>query len=61
MALQTAKLTYDQYIVAPEIKARYDILDGEMVMAPAPTFKHQIVSQRIFVPSTLSSWSVAWA
>ena len=50
MALQTARLTYDQYIAAPEIKARHDILDGEMVTAPAPTFKHQIVSQRIFVP-----------
>ena len=32
MALQTARLTYDQYIAAPEIKARYDILDGEMIM-----------------------------
>ena len=50
MTLQTAKLTYDQYIAAPEIKARYDILDGEMVMAPAPTFKHRIVLQRIFLP-----------
>ncbi len=50
MALQTARLTYDQYIAAPEIKARYDILDGEMIMAPAPTFKHRVVSQRIFVP-----------
>lgn len=50
MALQTARLTYDQYIATPEIKARYDILDGEMIMAPAPTFKHQVVSQRIFVP-----------
>lgn len=50
MAIQTARLTYDQYIAAPEIKARYDILDGEMIMAPAPTFKHQVVSQRIFVP-----------
>lgn len=50
MTLQTARLTYDQYIAGLEIKARYDILDGEMVMAPAPTFKHRIVLQRIFLP-----------
>ena len=50
MTLQTARLTYQEYLDTPEIKARYDIVDGEMIMAPAPTTKHQIASQKIFVP-----------
>jgi Uma2 family endonuclease len=47
MTLQTRKLTYQEYLAGPEIKARYDIIDGEMVMAPAPSLNHQTISRRI--------------
>ena len=50
MTLQTTRLTYGQYLAGPEIKARYDILDGEMIMAPAPIFKQQIISGNIYTP-----------
>ncbi len=41
MTTQAKKLTYREYLNGPEIKARYDIVDGVMIMAPAPTFRHQ--------------------
>lgn len=41
MSTQTRQLTYKEYLKTPEIKARYDIVDGVMTMAPAPTLGHQ--------------------
>ena len=41
MSTQTQKLNYEQYLKTPEIKARYDILDGVMIMASPPTLNHQ--------------------
>ena len=32
MSTQTQKLTYEQYLKTPDIKARYDIVDGVMIM-----------------------------
>ena len=37
------KFTYEDYLNAPEDK-RYELLDGELVMAPAPGELHQSVS-----------------
>ena len=48
MSTQTQRLTYEQYLKTPEIKARYDIVDGVMIMAPAPTLNHQKVLGRLF-------------
>ena len=48
MSLQTRKLTYQEYLASPEIKARYDIIDGEMVMAPSPTSNHQWILGELF-------------
>jgi len=36
-------LTYEKYLALPEMKARYSIVDGELVMAAAPTPDHQTV------------------
>lgn len=41
MTTQTRRLTYEEYLKTPEIKARYDIVDGVMTMAPGPTIAHQ--------------------
>lgn len=35
-------LTYDDYCALPNDRYRYEILDGELFMTPAPATKHQI-------------------
>ena len=42
------KFTVDDYITAPPDK-RYQLLDGEMVVAPAPTDRHQAIVVRLLV------------
>ncbi len=48
MATQTRRLTYEEYLELPEIKQRYEIIDGELKMPPAPTGEHQFISRFIF-------------
>ncbi|MCI0523641.1 MAG: Uma2 family endonuclease [Acidobacteria bacterium] len=35
------KIAYEEYLAMPEINLRYEIIDGEMIMSPAPTSEHQ--------------------
>ena len=48
MTTQTQRLTYEEYLKSPEIKQRYEIVDGKMVMAPAPTLEHQSILRQLF-------------
>ena len=49
MSTHTPQLTYEEYLKTPEIKARYDIVDGVMTIAPTPTVAHQrILGQLLF-------------
>ncbi|MBI4552846.1 MAG: Uma2 family endonuclease [Candidatus Latescibacteria bacterium] len=41
------RMTYEEYLASPETVQRYDIIDGEMIMSPAPTSDHQWISFRI--------------
>ena len=42
MSTVTMKLTYEAYLELPEIKQRYDIVDGMLeFMSPGPTYSHQ--------------------
>ena len=34
-------LTYEDYLTLPEMIQRYEIIAGEMIMPPSPTFEHQ--------------------
>ncbi|MBI1929166.1 Uma2 family endonuclease [Candidatus Poribacteria bacterium] len=43
-------LTYEDYLALPETMQRYEIIDGELIMAPAPLFGHQWRSKKIFQP-----------
>ena len=43
MTLQTQRLTYEEYLKLPEMRARYDIVDGEVIMSPRPTIQHQLL------------------
>jgi Uma2 family endonuclease len=50
MTVQTQRLTYEEYLAGPEIKARYDIVDGEMILLPKPTVEHQTILRELLVP-----------
>jgi Uma2 family endonuclease len=43
-------LTYETYLALPEMMQRYEIIDGELIMAPAPDFEHQWRSTAIYDP-----------
>jgi Uma2 family endonuclease len=40
------KFTYEDYVLLPEDR-RYEVIDGELFMTPAPTLFHQAVKGRI--------------
>ena len=48
-ATTTKPLTYEEYLDTPEIEGRFDIVDGEMIMAPSPIPEHQITSRQFFL------------
>jgi len=48
MCTQTRRLTYEEYLKTPEIKARFDIVDGVMTIAPTPTIAHQRILGNLF-------------
>jgi len=50
MAMRQAKVryTYNDYLLLPEDK-RFEILDGELLVVPAPGIRHQRLSQRLAV------------
>jgi Uma2 family endonuclease len=48
MSTKVEKLTYEAYLALPEMKQRYEIVDGVLIMPPAPTPAHQWFSKRIF-------------
>ncbi len=47
MTVDLKHLTYDVYLAMPEMKQRYSIIDGEVVMAAAPTLNHQRIVLRL--------------
>ena len=48
-ATTTKPLTYEEYLDTPEIEGRFDIVDGEMIMAPSPIPEHQITHKQFFL------------
>jgi len=40
-------LTYDDYLVMPDDGKRYELIEGELFVCPAPTTRHQTVSRRL--------------
>ncbi|MGN6184163.1 MAG: Uma2 family endonuclease [Thermoanaerobaculia bacterium] len=43
-AATTTRLTYDDYCQLPDDGKRYEIIDGELYVNPAPARKHQIIA-----------------
>ena len=48
MSTRAKKLTFNAWQALPETKQRYEIVDGVMLMPPAPTWDHQWIAQEIF-------------
>ncbi len=48
MATQTKLVTYDDYQHLPDDGNRYEIIGGELFMAPSPNTKHQKISANLF-------------
>lgn len=42
-----AILTYEDYLSLPDDRNRYEILEGDLVVTPAPSPKHQMVSANL--------------
>jgi Uma2 family endonuclease len=41
------RFTYEEYRVLPETGPRYQLVDGDLLMSPAPTFWHQELLMRL--------------
>lgn len=41
-------LTYEDYVQLPNDGKRYEILEGELAVTPAPSTKHQVASANLF-------------
>jgi Uma2 family endonuclease len=41
-------LTYEDYVLLPNDRNRYEILEGELTVTPAPSTKHQSTSANLF-------------
>jgi len=54
MAVATDRLTYQQYMAEPEIRRRYDILDGVRVFMTNPTIQHQEIQGNVY--AGLRAW-----
>jgi len=48
VAAETYIQTYEDYLALPETMQRYEIINGEMIMAPSPTVEHQWIVGRLF-------------
>ncbi len=48
MTTETRRMTYEEYLEGPEIKGRYDVIDGVLIMAPSPTRKHQEILGQLY-------------
>jgi Uma2 family endonuclease len=44
----TTKLTYEDYVVLPNDGRRYQIIDGDLYVNPAPNVRHQVIVGNIF-------------
>ena len=49
MSIEAKRLTYEAYLALPETKQRYEIVDGVLLMPPAPSPTHQWIMLEIAV------------
>ncbi len=44
------EISYEEYLALPETMQRYEIIDGELIMSPAPTTGHQLALGNFYRP-----------
>ncbi len=44
---QQGPFTYEDLLLTPEDGRRYEVLEGELVVSPAPTWRHQRIAQKL--------------
>ncbi|HXU32696.1 MAG TPA: Uma2 family endonuclease [Thermoanaerobaculia bacterium] len=47
--IRSLPFTYDDYLLLPEDGPRYELIEGELLMTPAPLMGHQRLSSRLHV------------
>ena len=45
---KTQRYTFEEYLDLPRIEGRFDVVDGEIILASSPLPEHQVVSRQIF-------------
>src|SRR5437764_11988416 len=45
--LEKQRLTYEDYLAQPDDGKRYQLIDGELIMTPAPGTQHQSILQNL--------------
>ena len=48
MTATATKLTYDDYVKLPDDGKRYEIIDGELFVNPAPVPRHQLIVGNVY-------------
>lgn len=43
------KYTYEDYLTLPESGPRYELIEGDFILSPAPNFRHQRIVGRLFM------------
>ncbi len=46
--IQTRRYTFEEYLELPEAEGRFDVVDGEIILASSPLPEHQVVSRQFF-------------
>jgi hypothetical protein len=41
------RLTYDDFVLFPDVGKRHEIIDGEHVVTPWPNVRHQVLVRRL--------------
>jgi Uma2 family endonuclease len=47
MAVETKPISYEAYLALPEMNQPCEVLDGELIMSPAPTSDHQWIIMQL--------------
>jgi len=47
MAVETKTITYEEYLALPETNRPCEVIDGELIMSPAPSSEHQWIVNNI--------------
>ena len=47
--IRTQRLTLEEYLDLPRIEGRFDVVDGEIIMASSPLPEHQVVLREFFL------------